>query len=83
MSGSHEGCLGSFKNGKQVVDKIRMMGYATQAMPMALQIDCDECGKEFQMETFEGKCPDCGMIFGVTPCSASSAANVKAAGKNY
>ncbi|GAA0176720.1 hypothetical protein SH2C18_00930 [Clostridium sediminicola] len=83
MSVSHEGCSGSFDNGKQVVDKIRTMGFAKQSMPKSLQIECDDCGTEFKMEKFEGKCPECGMIFGVTPCSASSAANVKAAGKDY
>lgn len=83
MSVSHEGCSGSFENGKQVVDKIRMMGFTKQVMPTPLLINCDECGKEFKMETFEGKCPECGMVFGVTPCSASSATNVKSAGKEY
>lgn len=79
----HEGCSGSFENGKQVVDKIRMMGFANQPMVMPLNIKCEECGEEFIMETHEGKCPKCHMVYGVTPCHAFDPNNVMAAGKNY
>lgn len=78
----HDGCTGSFSNGQQVVDKVRMMGFATEAMPAPLMIDCVECGESFIMKTFEGQC-SCGCVYGVTPCHASSAENVKAAGKDY
>ncbi len=79
----HEGCAGSFENGKQVVDKVRMMGFAEQYMPMPMEIECGECGKGFEMETFEGRCPECGMVYGVTPCHAFDPANVMAAGIDY
>ncbi len=78
----HDGCSGSFDNGKQVVDKIRMMGFAGENMPVPLIIECAECGESFVMKTFEGKC-SCGMVFGGEPCSATSADNVKPAGKDY
>lgn len=78
----HDGCSGSFDNGKQVVDKIRMMGFAGEAMPVPLIIECAECGESFIMKTFESKC-SCGMVYGVTPCHASSADHVQAAGKDY
>ena len=78
----HEGCSGSFTNGQQVVDKIRMRGFNTEALPVPLVIECKECGESFIMKTFEGKC-ECGVVYGVTPCSASSAENVKPAGKEY
>jgi Zn finger protein HypA/HybF involved in hydrogenase expression len=78
----HDGCSGSFANGKQVVDKVRMMGFAEQPMPMPLELKC-ECGENFEMNNFEDKCPKCGMVFGVTPCHAFDAANVQAAGINY
>ncbi|MGL1890564.1 MAG: hypothetical protein OCD02_03010 [Spirochaetaceae bacterium] len=78
----HDGCSGSFGSGQQVVDKIRMMGFAGENMPAPLIIECTECGESFIMKTFEGKC-ECGAVYGVTPCSASNAANVKPAGKNY
>jgi len=78
----HDGCSGSFANGKQVVDKVRMMGFAEQPMPMPLELKC-ECEENFEMNNFEDKCPKCGMVFGVTPCHAFDAANVQAAGINY
>lgn len=79
----HDGCSGTFENGKQIVDKIRMMGFAEQMMPMPLTILCKECGKEFLMDHFETKCPECNMVYGVTPCHSFDAANVMAAGVNY
>lgn len=79
----HEGCSGSFENGKQVVDKVRMMGFASQPMPMPLIIACKECDESFEMITFEDKCPHCGMVFGVTPCHAFDPENVMAAGIGY
>lgn len=79
----HDGCGGSFENGKQVVDKIRMMGFAGQLMPMPLEIKCHGCEKEFTMAEFEGKCPECGMVFGVTPCHAFDSENIMAAGIAY
>jgi len=66
-----------------VVNKIRMMGFNKQPMPAPLQIHCANCESDFTMERFEGTCPQCGMVYGVTPCSASDAANVKAAGVAY
>lgn len=84
MAGNvHDGCSGTFEDGKQVVDKVRMMGFSEQFMPMPLDITCTECKSEFEMETFEAKCPQCGMIYGVTPCHAFDAENVQAAGIDY
>ena len=79
----HDGCNGSFANGAEVVAKVRFMGFAEQMIPMALQISCVECGKEFEMETFEDQCPHCGMVYGVTPCSTSKPERIQAAGKDY
>lgn len=79
----HDGCAGSFENGQQVVDKIRMMGFNGQFMPVAFTIKCDNCGDEFSMEHFEGKCPKCSMVYGVTPCHAFDPANVMPAGIDY
>ncbi len=41
----HEGCSGSFANGQQVVDKVRMMGFSGETMPTPLIIECKECGE--------------------------------------
>ncbi len=79
----HDGCTGSFTNGKQIVDKVRFMGFAPQPLPMPMNIECDNCGKTFEMTTFEDKCPECNMVFGVTPCHAFDPDNVKAAGIDY
>jgi Zn finger protein HypA/HybF involved in hydrogenase expression len=79
----HEGCSGTFENGMQTVEKVRMMGFADQLMPMPFDIKCKECEKEFEMETFESKCPHCNMVYGVVPCHAFDPANVQAAGVDY
>ena len=79
----HEGCAGSFENGKQVVDKVRQMGFSSQPMPMPMDITCVKCDEIFEMVTFENLCPKCNMVYGVTPCHAFDPANVKPAGINY
>lgn len=79
----HDGCSGSFENGKQVVDKVRMMGFAEQFMPMPLEVKCVECGNEFEMMHFEDSCPKCRMVYGVVPCHAFDPENIQAAGINY
>ena len=79
----HDGCSGSFASGTQVVDKVRAMGFNIQPMPMPMMISCANCSNDFQMYCFEGKCPDCNMVFGVTPCHAFDPANVVPAGIDY
>lgn len=78
----HDGCAGSFNSGIEVLNKVRMMGFAEQYVPAPLMVTCGDCGDEFTMDTFEAKCPKCGMIHAVTPCHAFDAANVQAAGKD-
>lgn len=78
----HDGCSGSFSSGLQVLQKIRMMGFATQPMPMPMPMTCQECGEDFQMVTFEFKCPSCGMVYAVTPCHAFDPSNVQPVGKD-
>lgn len=80
---SHNGCSGSFENGKQVVDKVRQMGFDKQPMPMPLIKKCSQCEKEFEMENFEGKCPKCNMVYAVTPCHAFDPDHIMPAGINY
>ena len=79
----HGSCGGSFKNGTAIVDKIRQMGLAEQNVTMILDIICPECTNAFEMVTYETKCPQCDMVFGVTPCHAFSVDNVMPAGINY
>ena len=79
----HDGCTGPTTDGKTMVNKVRMMGFAGQPMPMPLEITCSNCDHAFSMMTFESACPECRMVYGVTPCSASDANKVKAAGIDY
>ena len=53
----HDGCSGQFDNGRQVADKVRMMGFDIQPMPMPLEIHCKNCEKTFTMQTFLASCP--------------------------
>lgn len=78
----HEGCTGGGSTGKQMVDKLRMMGFSEGALPFPTEITC-ECNATFMMETFEAKCPHCGMVYGVTPCSAHDPEAIKPAGIDY
>lgn len=79
----HEGCNGSFEGGRLVVDKIRMMGFNTRPMPEVHTLECVECGEDFQMTHMESKCPNCNMVYGVTPCSVNYPERIKAAEINY
>ncbi|WP_457552576.1 hypothetical protein [Desulfobacula sp.] len=79
----HDGCSGAYESGKQIIDKIRMMGFNTSPLAVFLEINCTNCATIFQMENMEAKCPSCGMVFGVTPCHSHSAQFVKSAGVNY
>jgi hypothetical protein len=79
----HDGCSGQLSTGEQVVDKVRMMGFDVQPMPLAMTITCVSCGDDFEMLCFEGRCPACGMVYGVTPCHAFDPANVVPAGIDY
>jgi hypothetical protein len=72
----HDGCSASFGAANEVVDKVRMMGFADQFLPVPLQIVCRGWSREFEMETFEAECPGCGAIHAVTPCHAFDPANV-------
>lgn len=77
-----EGCAGSLGHGQEVIDLIRQKGYSDSKMDNPMEIKC-ECGEIFTLETFEGKCPACGMVYGVTPCHADSVENVRMAGVDY
>lgn len=79
----HNGCTGSFESGKEIVDKIRMMGFNTSPVATPLNINCTNCDTGFKMESMETACPSCKMVFGVTPCHSHSSQFVKPAGINY
>ena len=76
----HDGCSGRFADGKQILEKIRMMGFSGMSVPVPLEISCAGCGSVFEMFTMEATCPNCHMIYAVTPCHATRADNVMPAG---
>ena len=79
----HDGCSAAFESGKQIVDKIRMMGFNKNPLAASLKINCTNCTAIFEMEFMESECPECGMIYGVTPCHSHSSEFVKAAVIKY
>ena len=79
----HDGCSGPTLSGKQIVDKIRKMGFNENLLPAPLEISCSNCDNLFMMKKMETPCPSCGMVYGVTPCHSHSAQFVMAAGVNY
>jgi Zn finger protein HypA/HybF involved in hydrogenase expression len=79
----HDGCSGAHESGKEIVDKIRKMGFNKSPVANTLEIDCTNCDEVFQMEFMESQCPSCGMVYGVTPCHSHTVEFVKAAGVKY
>jgi Zn finger protein HypA/HybF involved in hydrogenase expression len=79
----HDGCSGSFSSAKQVVDKVRMMGFAAGMIPDPIELACKHCGETILMTTFEFACPHCQAVHAVTPCHAFSADHVQCAGVGY
>lgn len=80
---SHDGCAGSFETGMMVVDKVRQMGFDEHYMPVPLPMVCEECNTAFEMDRYETHCPNCGMVYAVTPCHAFDPSQVKSAGIGY
>lgn len=64
------------------VDKVRRKGVSNEPLPNAFTIECS-CKESFTMTTHEAKCPNCQMVYAVTPCSNDAVENVEAAGINY
>jgi Zn finger protein HypA/HybF involved in hydrogenase expression len=79
----HEGCSGQFQNGQQVADKVRMMGYDTVPLTVPLNLECVQCRQKMVMVTMVTQCPQCRMVYAVTPCHADSARHVQPAGIDY
>lgn len=80
MSGC--GCGTNHNDGRSVVERVRQKGISNNLMDQAYELRCS-CGEVFTMKTFEAKCPACGMVYGVTPCSQDDANNIKEAGINF
>jgi Zn finger protein HypA/HybF involved in hydrogenase expression len=79
----HDGCSGTFADGKMIADKVRQMGFNLMHMPVPFDIKCENCGNTFEMDCFESHCPHCDMVYAVTPCHAYDPAHIMAAGVGY
>ena len=79
----HDGCSGSFENGKELADKVRMMGYHDMSIERPLDMVCVNCTGSFKMETMVSCCPACSMVYAVTPCHSNSSDAVMPAGIGY
>lgn len=77
------GCGTPQKGGTAIVDKVRGKGMADSLMPQAYILTCSACTATFTMSTYVDKCPNCEMVYGVTPCSAGDVNNIKPAEINY
>lgn len=76
------GCGTHEKDGKAIVDRVREIGKADEKLASPHNITCS-CGKTFKMITLVDKCPNCGMTYGVTPCTQEDINKVKPAAINY
>jgi len=76
------GCVNEHTSGMEMLQKIRMKGFNNKPLPMIHRFECKECGSAIEMVTMEYKCPECNMVYAVTPCSAMDVNNVKPAGIN-
>ena len=79
----HNACSSPDQSGRDVVDKIRMMGFNTAPVAAPFEMNCSHCGSGFTMDYMETRCPSCGMVYGVTPCQAHNMSSVKPAGIDY
>jgi len=79
----HDGCSGSFLNGKQVADQVRMMGFENMPVAGPLELVCVNCRNSFEMNTMLSRCPACDMVYSVTPCHSDSVESVMPAGIGY
>ena len=78
------GCTNTDKNnGKSVVDLIRSKGKDDFPLRNPHDIVCENCNSTFVMNTHVDSCPNCNMVYGVTPCSSHDKSNIKSAGVNY
>jgi hypothetical protein len=64
------------------VDKVRRKQVSKVELPNHFEILCS-CQKTFTMKFHEDQCPNCNMVYGVTPCSSDDIKNVVAVGINY
>jgi len=78
----HHGFIEEFRSEKQVEQKSWRMDVSHQLMPMPMTMTMVfKNGKENSaLKSFEDECPDCSMVYAVTPCLAYDPENIMASG---
>lgn len=84
--GCNNGSGGPFSKGIDLVEFVlQAHGGAIRdqkIMQGPIATTCQGCGAPFSLETYLGRCPECGGIHAVAPMSPT-AANIQFAGKDY
>ncbi len=90
MGGCCDSCgtgAGPFSEGRELVEFVyNAHGGAVrdQRIPNGgLKTTCQGCGEPFTLETFVGKCPECGGVHAVSPPRCDDPANIQFAGVGY
>lgn len=83
----HSAGAGPFAEGKDLVEFVSQAHGGTlknQSLPgEGLPTLCQGCGAAFTLETFVGRCPECGGVHAVSPPRCTSPANIQFAGVGY
>lgn len=84
--GSDGGGAGPFSTGKDLIEFVyNAHGGAVRDQPLSqgpLNIVCQGCEAAFTLETYIGKCPECGGVHAVTPMNPN-VESVQFAGAGY
>lgn len=78
----NDGCAPDLNDGLAILRKVRQVGVGNGILEVQHLIEC-ECGTTFPMVHFEEHCPQCDMVYAVTPCSSHQKDNIKPAGVGY
>lgn len=80
------GSAGPFSKGRELVEFVyHAHGGTVRDQPIirgAMDIVCQGCKTSFTLETYVGKCPDCGGVHAVAPMNPV-AENVQFAGADF
>ncbi len=84
--GCSGGVGGPFSKGKELVEFVcNAHGGTVRDQPIirgALETICQGCDTSFSLETYVGKCPNCGGVHAVAPMNPT-VNNIQFAGKDF
>jgi len=77
---------GPFSKGRELVEFVyNAHGGTVRDQPIRqgpLQTQCQGCGEPFELQTYLGKCPQCGGVHAVAPMNPT-AENIQFGGKGF